>query len=129
MSDFYSPEICEKTKSIVGGGTSPGQLLRVPCALAGAFAAGAPTGLGRGDLEPHRDLVLIAHRQCGLFNGNQVVDTDRRGERNHARTEIVRARVNPAVTAAPAAGRSALESHQQGHRAHGAAGRGSFHRR
>ena len=27
--------------------------------LAGAFAAGAPVGLGRGDLEPHRDLVLI----------------------------------------------------------------------
>jgi hypothetical protein len=25
----------------------------------GAFAAGAPAGLGRGDLEPHRDLVLV----------------------------------------------------------------------
>ena len=27
--------------------------------LAGAFAAGAPSGLVRGDLEPHRDLVIM----------------------------------------------------------------------
>ena len=56
-----------------------------------------------------------AHEQHGLFMGGQVVDTHRRGKRNHARTEKARARVQPAVPAAPAAGRSALESHQQGH--------------
>jgi hypothetical protein len=35
---------------------APSPVARLPC---GAFAAGAPAGLGRGDLEPHRDLVLM----------------------------------------------------------------------
>ena len=43
------------------------------------------------------------------------MDTHRRSEHNRARTEKARARVHPVVPAAPAAGRSALESHQQGH--------------
>ena len=47
--------------------------------------------------------------------GDQVLDTHRQGERNRARTAEARARVHPVVPAPPSAGRSALESLQQGH--------------
>ena len=53
--------------------------------------------------------------QHRLLLGDQVVDTHRQGERNRARTAKAGARVHPVVPAPPSAGRSALESHQQGH--------------
>ena len=45
-----------------------------------------------------------------MSTGCQVLDTHRQGERNRARTAEARARVHHVVPAAPAAGRSALES-------------------
>ena len=78
--------------------------------LVGAFAAGVHAGLGRGGLEPHRDVVLKGNTRQG-----QVVNTHRQGERNRARTAKARARVHLLVPAPPSAGRSALESLLQRH--------------
>jgi hypothetical protein len=77
--------------------------------LVGAFAAGAPAGLGRGDLEPRRELVPRTPR------GDLTVDTRHRGERNRARTAKARARMEPAVTTAILACRYARGGHPQGH--------------
>ena len=70
------------------------------------------TGLGE---ETWSRTATWSQGQHSLLLGDQVVDTHRQGERNRARTAEARARVHPVVPAAPAAGRSALESHQQGH--------------
>jgi hypothetical protein len=56
-----------------------------------------------------------AQGQHRLFVGDLVVDTHRQGERNCARTEKARARMHPVVPSPPSAGRSVLESLQQGH--------------
>ena len=80
--------------------------------LAGAFAAGAPAGLGRGDLEPRRDVVLRAPRAP---RGDLVVGTHRRGERNRARTAKARARMHPVVITTTLVCRYARGSHPQGH--------------
>jgi len=77
--------------------------------LVGAFAAGAPAGLGRGDLEPRRDLVIIGATLYSWGPGG------RRGERNRARTAKARARMNPVVITTTLACRYARGSHPQGH--------------
>ena len=77
--------------------------------LVGAFAAGAPVGLGRGDLEPRRDLVIIGATLYSWGPGG------RRGERNRARTAKARARMNPVVITTTLVCRYARGSHPQGH--------------
>ena len=79
--------------------------------LVSAFAAGAPAGLGRGDLEPHRDLVLKG--STGNYGGPGGGYTP--PGRAQPRSKSARARVYHAPPSPPSAGRSALESPQQGH--------------